>query len=661
MRRTSIPAGVERGLMSDVAPFELPPNVSNVGFYAIATLHNLRWDKTLSWKARNAFVDHFAVLLANRTATNNIFIDPTGRANLKTGKTWRIPLRFPIRKAGGDRRNLSFPHALNQIQMISFYETYASSLLFACSRSSFSLRRPEKVSRFTFTDDPTHRRTRSRRPKGIESVYREHETFTSYFRYGRYTNINKFYESAEFHRLEARFSYQRRLDITRCFESLYTHSLDWAVRGHHASKQGIGDDVFSARLDGLFQSCNHGQTNGLIIGPEFSRIGAEIVLQDVDLAVEKTLLERKPPLRHDREYWIGRYVDDYFVFCEDANTAQIIQHAIEDELEKYNLRFNRAKETNYVGPSSSPIHDSKHAMAGHVSSFFKEAMTSADVKSPRSRRSSVDALISNYKSLLVDESVVPTNLNNYVLGVVEKRVRRLLRQHRPETRAAQDDLTDVLRQTCTFVEFLHFTSPSVSSSVRATRIMHMVVELVSEPWMQKDLRAIVLDDIDRACRSVVDRNQDPGSAFFGTEASFWLLLHSKLGRVYLLEPDRLEAYYWRSLSSGSKYLTIVTVMLYMESRTRYNGLRDLIVSSIPDSIAHTHPDSAEMMMLKSDLLACPYITKAVKTAWLTSWFPTSTPTAVQDAISGWPSAIFAEWEDFDLGDALRSKQGRHVY
>jgi hypothetical protein len=660
MRRVSVPIGYERALLSDVAPFELPPNVSNAGFYSVVKSYNFRWETDISWNGRDAFSDHFAALLASVDNTAGINTHG-GRAHIKTGAGWRLPLRFPVRKTNGERRVLSLPHPLSQLQMLSYYEEYSSSLLFACSKSPFSLRKPEARASFTFSDDSTHNALRSRNTSGVESVYREYETFTSYFRYGRYSNINQFYESRQFHRLEARFPYHRRLDVTRCFESLYTHSLDWAIRGHHASKAGTRDEVFSAKLDDVFQAANQGQTNGLLVGPEFSRVGAEIVLQDVDLAVETQLADRDEALTFDKEYWVGRYVDDFFIFCDDEATAKVIQDSIEEQLEKYNLRLNRAKEVNYVGPSRSPIHESKHAMAEHVSLFFSNLKASLREDRQPFSGGDADKLISVYKSLLVDEVVAPTNLNNYVLGVVEKRVKQVARKARPDSREKQELLISALRQVCTLVEFLFFTSPSVSASVRATRTLHTILDFVAGKWLPTDLRVIIFDDVDRACRAVIDRNHVKESAFFSTEASFWLLLHARLGRRYLLEPERLDKYYERSLRSGSRYLTFVTVLLYMDRRRRYNDLRNRIIIELENVLASTHPDAAETIMIKADLIACPFVEKATKEKLMLEWFPTSSPSIRTQAIDSWPTAIFSEWDDFDLGAALRSKEGRRVY
>ena len=63
--------------------------------------------------------------------------------------------------------------------------------------------------------------------------------------------------------------------------------------GYHGSWVG---DAF----DNLMQSVNARETNGIVIGPEFSRIFAEIILQYIDQKVEQELLGkdlvRNPPM-----------------------------------------------------------------------------------------------------------------------------------------------------------------------------------------------------------------------------------------------------------------------------------------------------------------------------------------------------------------------------
>ena len=67
------------------------------------------------------------------------------------------------------------------------------------------------------------------------------------------------------------------------------------------------------------KSSFNGNTHGIVIGPEFSRIFAEILLQSIDVKVKNKLLSYKSSnyihgIVEGVHYTIKRYVDDYFLF-----------------------------------------------------------------------------------------------------------------------------------------------------------------------------------------------------------------------------------------------------------------------------------------------------------------------------------------------------------
>ena len=61
-------------------------------------------------------------------------------------------------------------------------------------------------------------------------------------------------------------------------------------------------------FDMLMQRLNYNETNGIIIGPEISRIFAEIIFQDIDSKVIRSL--RSKGFKFNKDYVIKRYVDD---------------------------------------------------------------------------------------------------------------------------------------------------------------------------------------------------------------------------------------------------------------------------------------------------------------------------------------------------------------
>jgi len=89
-------------------------------------------------------------------------------------------------------------------------------------------------------------------------------------------------------------------DISRFFYTIYTHSIPWAVLG----KEKVKEDLFGPkqkkvktkhwtdRLDAALQSCQSRETFGIPVGPDTSRIVAEILLSGIhnDNELSKLLL-----------------------------------------------------------------------------------------------------------------------------------------------------------------------------------------------------------------------------------------------------------------------------------------------------------------------------------------------------------------------------------
>ena len=87
------------------------------------------------------------------------------------------------------------------------------------------------------------------------------------------------------HRSNAR--YLLCADILQCYPSVYTHSLAWAVEGKMRAKQHRHDlTLIGNRLDRRTMELQDGQTRGIPIGPDTSRVLAELILTAVDKKLE---------------------------------------------------------------------------------------------------------------------------------------------------------------------------------------------------------------------------------------------------------------------------------------------------------------------------------------------------------------------------------------
>ena len=105
-----------------------------------------------------------------------------------------------------------------------------------------------------------------------------------------------------------------KMDILNCFNNIYTHSVDWAYLGSkEIAKANINNsERFSYIIDELMQYMNYRETNGILIGPEFSRLFAEIILTRIDNLIYSDL--KKMGINYKKEYEIARFLDDIFIF-----------------------------------------------------------------------------------------------------------------------------------------------------------------------------------------------------------------------------------------------------------------------------------------------------------------------------------------------------------
>jgi hypothetical protein len=163
---------------------------------------------------------------------------------------------------------------------------------------------------------------------GIEMDGQDYENLKSFFVYKKFRNIFEFYESPEHHWCEKIFNFMSKLDVSQCFDSIYTHSVAWAIFKKEYAKKHLAEtqSTFAFKFDQLMQRINYNETNGILIGPELSRIFAEIILQAIDIDIIQDLYKDNYSIKKD--YQIFRYVDDYFIFYNDERIFESIRNKI---------------------------------------------------------------------------------------------------------------------------------------------------------------------------------------------------------------------------------------------------------------------------------------------------------------------------------------------
>jgi len=139
-----------------------------------------------------------------------------------------------------------------------------------------------------------------------------------------------------------RYKFFKKLDIQNFFGSIYTHSLAWAIFGDKAiAKKYKGreyDEVFANATDKICQIINFNETNGIVVGPEFTRVISELLLTRIDINLFNKL--EAADIKMGNKYKIYRFMDDYFIFTNTIEVTDIIEKILFEELENYNLKLN---------------------------------------------------------------------------------------------------------------------------------------------------------------------------------------------------------------------------------------------------------------------------------------------------------------------------------
>jgi Nitrite/Sulfite reductase ferredoxin-like half domain len=110
---------------------------------------------------------------------------------------------------------------------------------------------------------------------------------------------------AKRHDILGRFDRCFQTDIANFYPSIYTHSIPWALLGKQKCKAEINTPLFKGhyanKLDIFTRNMQDRQTIGIPIGPETSRILAEIISVAIDIKLQADL-GLEPRLSWDRRW-----------------------------------------------------------------------------------------------------------------------------------------------------------------------------------------------------------------------------------------------------------------------------------------------------------------------------------------------------------------------
>ena len=710
----------ERVLFSDVLPYECPIIFSNRYLYRF--LAKYLWvpekggnkETLLKQKKRTNEKDAniFAALLFG-CYDHNKPIDDLKHKN----SALFYPYQFNIAHKPNKNRTLSIIHPYNQWQVVEFYEQYKYSILYLCNQSKYSLRKPHKIAQYFYYRDRLHHKLSGHENDKVELFFKEYENLKTYFSYEKYSNIYKFYEGYRYQRAEKKFKHLMKFDLQSCFDSIYTHTISWATTGgadkvkvlpnYHGSWVG---DAF----DHLMQSVNARETNGIVIGPEFSRIFAEIILQYIDQKVEQELFKKN--LCQKSTYECYRYVDDYFLFYNDEKDRDLFIETLTKWLKEFKLQISPSKTEEFERPFITKVTIAKQQIEDLLSDIFsiplwEEVGSNFGTEKDEDAENedldkdgeilnkkfniylSANSVNIQIKAIVRECGIEYRDIANYLIEKISQRLDAFLNRYEMGfkkyerlmskegtnkdqvellTQRAERKLTSYLVSLIDVAFFVFNSNRQVNTTLKLHKIMNSIVIYAKrngdfkanpEVRFQTISKDIIFKKIQDEIALVLSTTDTHRNTLH--ESLYLLILAKELGYAYLLAPEVIKSFIEKSELQYNLFACII-LMYYYANHECYKQQKSLLENEILKKyrlVAKSERKrNAELTILTADMMTCPFVDDAYKQSLLILMGITETKD--QQMIIRFAKKqkyIFTRWTKFNLNKELQAKISQEVY
>lgn len=634
----------------------------------------------------------------------NLKADKENDTKIKGGLR-KIPFNFKISHKNTEFRELSLIHPFSQLALVEFYNQYKEQILYYSRQSKFSIRRPESVAKFVYYNDLLHKQAKGDEKDGIEIADKEYESLKHFFTYKKYSNIHKFYEDYTYHRCEKKYKSLYKFDISKCFDSIYSHTIVWALLDKDFVKDNLkaSEKTFAGQFDKFVQNCNYGETNGIVIGPEFSRIFAELILQKIDKNVEQKLRSEEIFLRTDYELY--RYVDDSFLFYNDEQIKKKIVEFYRLELKEYKMHINESKCFDICKPMITDLTIAKMKVSDLFNSELKYKIKEteeekqneeSDEKQKSNTRYSIyvssNKLITRFKSIIKETNIEYKDIVNYALAAINRRVEGVVKDYESiftqKDKEVQDKyveitaedvvkynekLTHALLQILDFTFFIYSGTPRINSTIKLVKILIFIVNKLNKKEIKfsKNNKNLVFKKIQDEIVLVLEQNSL--REYTQLETLYLLNVLRELGKDYYLKSSQLEKYFHldKDTLPTLNYFAINVLLSYIRDVKQYEEIRTKVRECIVTKLGEVEKDKrtkdTECVLLLFDLISCPFLVDSREIKYdykkkLLNLFdiPEEEQLALIKYISK-QGSWFTKWSNFDLEKEINAKVSQEVY
>lgn len=638
-----------RVLITETAPFETPIIFSNDGLYDLLSKAQCR--------------PAIASLLLEQLVT----VSGSERRSKPT-----IPYKYKIRKDANTFRRLFLLHPISQWKIRTFYETYEELILHYCSKSPATIRAPQSIASSFYSKGPLENANRYKHPRHVN--VHEHDRHvrhaSSFFAYRGFSRLHKFINSREFLSLEKQFSFVRTLDVSKCFDSIYTHSLSWAVKDKSFTKKHVSvSSTFAQQFDEVIRHGNHNETHGIPIGPEFSRIFAEVLFQAIDSRVIESLND----LSFRQDYEFRRYVDDVFIFARSESIANRVHTKYTDILMDFGLHVNSAKSTCTHRPFSTARSRLIHEAGQQANLFFDKFLRRSEETLRPKKINDTWKLTKSYlesvKTLCIGNGAGYDDIGPFLTAVFSERVKRLTLQFEILPDINEGSYVDAFIVLLDVMFFLFGVAPSVGSSYKLGASLILILRFCRRflPSSNATVTQRIYDLISSLVRDYPDfRESRDVEGLIHLEIANVLLAARELGEEYLLATEDVEAVF--DCLGKPTYFSIVSTLFYIRDSKQYEQLRGNVIKAAATRLKDLSDisENSEKAHLLLDLLWCPYVPEKHKSCWIRRLQITLGQSSSRQDRSSLLSGLttghaFVNWREIDLLNSLEKREQKAVY
>ncbi len=612
-----------RPLLTDVLPYETTLIFSNDGFHSL--VKDLYSD-TQVFERVNKIINDFK----------------------RDNKFFFIPYSFSIIRKDTKKRKLGLPHPLSQLELCDLYEKYSDYIIYLCTKSNFSLRYPSAIS------NKFYKKGCLREAEDDDII-----TASNYFKYSKYRLLYKFYDSRQFIKLEKKYAFLRKLDISNCFSSIYTHTISWAVKTKDVAKHQIGLSNFEQNFDKFMQHVNYNETAGIVIGPEFSRIFAEIIFQYIDLQIEKRLASEEYKLKLYKDYEIYRYVDDMFVFSNKVDNLELIEKVIREELEPFRLYLNDNKEKDFLVPFASDVSAAKDELQ-FLFNELSDCIKIADNKiSFEPLKTSYTRFINRLKNILYRNNTSVFSIDSYVFHRLKNMVKRLSNQNlslNEESKKVALAWIEIILEVCFYVFSLDIRITPCNKFSYILVNINNFMKANFDKNETNNVNKLIFDEILHIIKKEINKDKDE----FIEIANLLLVLKSINFIEKIPEKDIDEIVSNILIPERFDYFTCTTLLAFTSNNGSYINQRNRIIDYI--KCMDLNLKKADHFLLIFDFLTYPEITRDEKLLFiknLNDKYGLNLTSNQQEKVVDYlkDKTIFTDWsQNIDFNRKLQKKE-----